>query len=44
VNDELGRMWKEAVVAYFKALSLYLPKGLRKTTKNLRISGLRPDI
>jgi len=25
VNDELGRMWREAVVAYFKVQNLHLP-------------------
>jgi hypothetical protein len=27
VNDELERMWKEAVVALFKVLSRHLPGG-----------------
>jgi hypothetical protein len=27
VNGELERMWKDAVVAYFRALSLHLPGG-----------------
>jgi hypothetical protein len=27
VNDELGRMWKEARVTYFKVLSQHLPGG-----------------
>jgi hypothetical protein len=26
VNNESEKMWKEAVVDYFKVLSLYLPK------------------
>jgi hypothetical protein len=27
VSNELERMWKEAVVAYFKVLSLHFPGG-----------------
>jgi hypothetical protein len=28
LNDELERMWKEAVIAYFKIISLqHLPRG-----------------
>jgi hypothetical protein len=33
-------MWKEVVVAYFKALSWHVSEGTEKTTKNLRIAGL----
>jgi hypothetical protein len=33
MNDELERMWKEVVKAYFKELSQHLPGGLRKITK-----------
>jgi len=35
VTDELGRMWKVVVMAYFKILSQHLPTGLGKTMKNL---------
>jgi hypothetical protein len=41
VNDELKRMWKEAIVVKFQVLSMHLPK---KTTKNLRIAGIRAEI
>jgi len=34
VNDELGRIWKEAVVASFEQQSPHVPLGLRKTKKN----------
>jgi hypothetical protein len=44
MNDELERMWKEAVVAKFKILSRYFLEGLRKTTNTLRIAGLRAVI
>jgi hypothetical protein len=32
MNDELRKMWKEAVMAYFKVLLPYLPGG---TDENL---------
>lgn len=32
MNDELQRLWKEVVIAYFKVLSLYLVEG---TDENL---------
>jgi hypothetical protein len=35
VNDELERMWKEAVVASFKVLCRICLEGLIKTAKNL---------
>jgi hypothetical protein len=35
VNYELERIWKEAVVAYFKVLSGYFPGGTEETTKSL---------
>jgi hypothetical protein len=46
MNDELERMWKEAVVAwvlrYYAGICL---QGLRKPAKNLiMIAGLRPEI
>jgi hypothetical protein len=38
-------MWKEAVVALFKILSLTCLERLRKTTKtSVRIAGLRAEI
>jgi hypothetical protein len=33
MNDDLGKMWKEAVVVYFKILFQNLSGGLRKATK-----------
>jgi hypothetical protein len=36
MNNELERIWKKAVVAYFKVLFWYLPARLKKSTKNLR--------
>jgi hypothetical protein len=35
MNAELQRMWKEAAVAYLKALPRHPQEGLRKTTKAL---------
>jgi hypothetical protein len=35
VNTEWDRMWKEAVVAYFKVLSQHFLEELRITMKNL---------
>jgi hypothetical protein len=34
-DDELERMWKEAVVAYFKVLSRHSPGGTEENTKTL---------
>jgi hypothetical protein len=34
VNDELERMWKEAVVAEFNAASLHLADGTEENHKN----------
>jgi hypothetical protein len=42
VNDELERMWKEAIVAEC-VLSRHLFGGTEKTTKN-RIAGLPAEI
>jgi hypothetical protein len=39
VNDELGRMQKEAGIAYFRAISQHLPGGTGKNhrpTKNMQ--------
>jgi len=33
--DELGRMWKETVVAYYKVLSILCVEELRKVMKCL---------
>jgi hypothetical protein len=45
MNDELEKLWKEAVVALFKMTFLRIClEGLRKTTKNLRIACLRAEI
>jgi hypothetical protein len=33
MNNELGRIWKEAVVAQFKEISWYFPGGSEETTK-----------
>jgi hypothetical protein len=35
MNDEVDRMWKEAVMAYFNAMPSIHLKGLTKTTKHL---------
>jgi hypothetical protein len=42
VSDELERIWKEVVVAYFKVLSWHLPGGTEKNHKktSVRIAGL----
>jgi hypothetical protein len=42
VNDELERMWKDAVVAKFKATSLHLADGTEENHKNsIRTAGLQ---
>jgi hypothetical protein len=44
VNDKLERIWKEAVVSYFK-ISLQLPAITEKNHENpVRIAGLRAEI
>jgi hypothetical protein len=35
VNYELGRIWKEAAVAYFKIQRNIRVKGMRETSKNV---------
>jgi hypothetical protein len=44
MNDELERIWKEAVMAYFKVLCRNLPRGAEENYENLmqyrRSSGL----
>jgi hypothetical protein len=40
VNEELGRMWKEAVVDKFKELSRHLLGGTDENHKYLRITGV----
>jgi hypothetical protein len=44
VNDELERMWKEAVVAYFKVLLQHSIGGTEENHDKLRIAGLRAEI
>jgi hypothetical protein len=45
VNNELERTWMEAVMAYFKVLSRYLPGGTEENYKNsVRIAGFRAEI
>jgi hypothetical protein len=42
VNDELERIWKDTIVAYFKAyLSIFL-EGQRNVTKNISRYGWSP--
>lgn len=41
--DELGRMWKEVLTAYFTVLSRICLEELRKTAKNLCQDSLSPD-
>jgi hypothetical protein len=45
-NNKLGRMWKNAIMAYFKILSQYLPEKLKKTPKTsvMTISGMRTKL
>jgi hypothetical protein len=38
VNDELERMWKEAMVEYFKIRYQHVFERLRKTKKTVRIA------
>jgi hypothetical protein len=40
MNDELERIWKEVVMAYYPGIRL---EGLRKTTKNLSQNSQSPD-
>lgn len=45
--NELGRIWKEMVMAYFEVLSLHLPRGNEeKPWKSIRmaVSGLRFEL
>jgi hypothetical protein len=46
MNDELERIWKEAVVAYVKALFLNSPGGTEENHKKIsvRIAGLVAEI
>jgi len=37
VNDELGNMWKEAHVAYFKVLPRNFPGGTEKKHEGLQL-------
>jgi hypothetical protein len=38
MNDELRRIWKEAVVAYFKVLNEIFLEGLMKIRENSSVS------
>lgn len=37
MNNELGKTWKEAVLAYFKALSQHLPRRTEENNKSLSL-------
>jgi hypothetical protein len=37
MNDELERMWEEAVVAYLIVLSWYSPGGIEGSHKNIYV-------
>jgi hypothetical protein len=43
-NNELERIWKEAVVALFKVLSQALPGGTKENHRNLRIVSVPAEI
>jgi hypothetical protein len=43
MNDELQRMWEEAVVAYLNELSYHSLEAVRKTIKKLRQYSLYPS-
>jgi hypothetical protein len=34
MNNKLGRIWKETIMAQFEVISQYLPGGLRETTEH----------
>jgi hypothetical protein len=36
MNDEVERMWKESVVAYFKSTTQHSPGGIEETMKDIR--------
>jgi hypothetical protein len=40
VNDEFGKMWKEVVIAYFKASFQNFPGGTEENHKHFRIGSL----
>jgi hypothetical protein len=44
LNDELERVWKEAVVDFLTYCPSICLEGLKKTTKNLRIGLLRAEV
>jgi hypothetical protein len=44
ISDDLKRVLKEVALAYLKYYPGIYLMGLRKTTVNLRIAGLRDDI
>jgi hypothetical protein len=42
VNNDFGRMWREAVMAYFEVLYQHLPGGTKKShEKSVKIADLR---
>jgi hypothetical protein len=43
VNDELEKIWKEAVMTKFKVLSWYLPGGSEENHKNLSQDSQSPS-
>jgi hypothetical protein len=45
MNNELERIWKEAVVAYFNVLSRHLPGEAEENyEKSVRFAGLQAEI
>jgi hypothetical protein len=42
MNNESGRIWKELVVTYLKAVSMNLPGGTEENHENLEKSVSRP--
>jgi hypothetical protein len=45
LNNELERMWKEAVISKFKVLSLHLPGGTKENHKtSMKVFGLLAEI
>jgi hypothetical protein len=41
MNDEIERIWKEAVLAYFKVSSWHVPGGTEENYKNCQSGQLR---
>jgi hypothetical protein len=44
MKNELGRIWKEAVVTQFKVLSQHLPSRTEENHEALRIANLQAEI